>query len=118
MNKVDVPGVYTLMTVNIDIRGQKIIAQSIIPGVLQGENASTLVYGSVNNGASIAAAPGAITLIVSPLLSYLVTSSLITYHRLLSCNSLSLLFSNSLFCYNLFSSLLHCSYACVDEAVV
>lgn len=53
-NKVDLPGLHTLITVTVDYLGQRILAQSIIPGILQSNNASQLVYGSVDNGSTIA----------------------------------------------------------------
>eukprot|EP01138_Halocafeteria_seosinensis_P001344 gb/GECG01001380.1/.p1 GENE.gb/GECG01001380.1/~~gb/GECG01001380.1/.p1 ORF type:complete len:1060 (+),score=160.03 gb/GECG01001380.1/:1-3180(+) len=57
MNAADVEGLHTLATVIIDYSGQRYAAQSIIPGILQGESASSLIYGSVNSGRSIASEP-------------------------------------------------------------
>ncbi|OQR96226.1 eukaryotic translation initiation factor 3 subunit [Achlya hypogyna] len=54
-NAADVPGLHTLATVVVDYLGVRIIGQSIIPGILQGEAASKLVYGSVDGGKTIAA---------------------------------------------------------------
>ena len=57
LNRVDVPGLHTLATVVLDYMGRRIVAQSIIPGVLQGENNSKLVYGSIDGGRTIASDP-------------------------------------------------------------
>mmetsp|Transcript_922 Transcript_922/g.1478 ORF Transcript_922/g.1478 Transcript_922/m.1478 type:complete len:1243 (+) Transcript_922:286-4014(+) len=46
----ETPGLYTLATAVIDYRGFRIVAQSIIPGILQGEQLGSLIYGSVDNG--------------------------------------------------------------------
>ncbi|CAK4085469.1 unnamed protein product [Aphanomyces euteiches] len=56
-NAVDVNGLHTLATVVVDYLGQRIIGQSIIPGILQGEASSKLVYGSVDGGKTIVANP-------------------------------------------------------------
>ncbi|OQS06839.1 eukaryotic translation initiation factor 3 subunit [Thraustotheca clavata] len=56
-NAADVTGLHTLATVVIDYLGVRIIGQSIIPGILQGEAASKLVYGSVDGGKTIASNP-------------------------------------------------------------
>ena len=52
-NKLDVEGLYTLGTVVVDYRGYRIIAQSIIPGILQREQENSVVYGSVDGGKTI-----------------------------------------------------------------
>jgi len=46
----EVPGLFTLATAVVDYRGLRIVAQSIIPGILQGEQLGSLIYGSVDNG--------------------------------------------------------------------
>lgn len=53
-NDADVPGLHTLATAVVDYLGVRVIAQSVIPGILQGEAASKLVYGSVDGGKTIA----------------------------------------------------------------
>lgn len=53
-NDADVAGLHTLATTVVDYLGVRVIAQSVIPGILQGEAASKLVYGSVNGGKTIA----------------------------------------------------------------
>ncbi|KAH7444315.1 hypothetical protein KP509_02G073000 [Ceratopteris richardii] len=52
-NNADVPGLYTLAMAIIDYRGHRIVAQSIIPGILQGDKSESLLYGSVDNGKKI-----------------------------------------------------------------
>lgn len=53
-NDADVTGLHTLATAVVDYLGVRVIAQSVIPGILQGEAASKLVYGSVDGGKTIA----------------------------------------------------------------
>lgn len=53
-NDADIPGLHTLATAVVDYLGVRVIAQSVIPGILQGEAASKLVYGSVDGGKTIA----------------------------------------------------------------
>ena len=57
MNRADVAGLHTLATAVLDYMGQRVVAQSIIPGILQGEHNSKLVYGSVDGGITIASDP-------------------------------------------------------------
>uniref|UniRef100_A0AAV1TDB8 Clu domain-containing protein n=1 Tax=Peronospora matthiolae TaxID=2874970 RepID=A0AAV1TDB8_9STRA len=54
-NEVDVRGLHTLATTVVDYLGVRVIAQSLIPGILIGDSASKLVYGSVDHGKTIAA---------------------------------------------------------------
>lgn len=56
-NRVDVKGLYTLATAIVDFRGHRLCAQSIIPGILQREQTSTVVYGSIDNGKKISSDP-------------------------------------------------------------
>uniref|UniRef100_A0A804RK24 Clu domain-containing protein n=1 Tax=Zea mays TaxID=4577 RepID=A0A804RK24_MAIZE len=37
----------------VDYRGHRVVAQSIIPGILQGDKSDSLLYGSVDNGKKI-----------------------------------------------------------------
>lgn len=53
-NDADIDGLHTLATAVVDYLGVRVIAQSVIPGILQGEAASKLVYGSVDGGKTIA----------------------------------------------------------------
>ena len=51
-NEID--GVHTLATVLIDFKGNRIIAQSIVPGILkQNSDASSIIYGSIDGGSEI-----------------------------------------------------------------
>eukprot|EP00252_Welwitschia_mirabilis_P007752 TRINITY_DN19429_c0_g1_i1.p1 TRINITY_DN19429_c0_g1~~TRINITY_DN19429_c0_g1_i1.p1 ORF type:complete len:1424 (-),score=348.01 TRINITY_DN19429_c0_g1_i1:430-4701(-) len=52
-NNADVQGLYTLAMAIVDYRGHRVVAQSIIPGILQGDKSDTLLYGSVDNGRKI-----------------------------------------------------------------
>jgi len=52
-NRADIKGLYTLATSIVDYRGHRLCAQSIIPGILQREQTSTVVYGSIDNGKKI-----------------------------------------------------------------
>ncbi|XP_031550707.1 clustered mitochondria protein homolog [Actinia tenebrosa] len=53
-NRVDVKGLFTLGTVIVDYRGYRVIAQSIIPGILQREQEQSVVYGSIDSGENVA----------------------------------------------------------------
>nr|CCA14802.1 eukaryotic translation initiation factor 3 subunit p [Albugo laibachii Nc14] len=57
LNEADIAGLYTLATAVVDYLGIRVIAQSLIPGILQGEAASKLIYGSVDGGKTIAFNP-------------------------------------------------------------
>lgn len=52
-NTADIPGLYTLAMAIVDYRGHRVVAQSIIPGILQGDKSDSLLYGSVDNGKKI-----------------------------------------------------------------
>ncbi|KAK7314288.1 hypothetical protein VNO77_39503 [Canavalia gladiata] len=51
--EIDVPGLYNLAVAIIDYRGRRVLAQSILPGILQGDNSDSLMYGSLDNGKKI-----------------------------------------------------------------
>ncbi|KAL5719875.1 hypothetical protein ACHQM5_012605 [Ranunculus cassubicifolius] len=51
--EADVQGLYNLAMTIIDYRGHRVVAQSIIPGILQGDKSESLLYGSVDNGKKI-----------------------------------------------------------------
>ncbi|XP_028517938.1 clustered mitochondria protein homolog [Exaiptasia diaphana] len=53
-NRIDTKGLFTLGTVVVDYRGYRVIAQSIIPGILQREQEQSVVYGSIDSGKNIA----------------------------------------------------------------
>jgi len=47
LHKLDISGLYTLATVLIDYLGTRLVCQSIVPGILQGEKTHTIIYGTV-----------------------------------------------------------------------
>lgn len=49
----DVDGLYTLGTVVVDYRGYRVMAQSIIPGILEKEQDQSVVYGSIDSGKTV-----------------------------------------------------------------
>ncbi|CAA0808886.1 Clustered mitochondria protein [Striga hermonthica] len=51
--EADVPGLYNLAMTIIDYRGHRVVAQSVLPGILQGDKSDSLLYGSVDNGKKI-----------------------------------------------------------------
>ncbi|KAL4198222.1 hypothetical protein AMTRI_Chr03g139130 [Amborella trichopoda] len=51
--EADVRGLHNLAMAIIDYRGHRVVAQSIIPGILQGDKSDSLLYGSVDNGRKI-----------------------------------------------------------------
>ncbi|XP_062222196.1 clustered mitochondria protein-like [Phragmites australis] len=51
--EADILGLYNLAMAIIDYRGHRVVAQSIIPGILQGDKSDSLLYGSVDNGKKI-----------------------------------------------------------------
>ncbi|KAJ3334288.1 hypothetical protein HDU91_002766, partial [Kappamyces sp. JEL0680] len=55
VQELDIEGIHTLGTVLIDYKGQRILAQSIVPGILKKNpgQESTIQYGSVDGGADI-----------------------------------------------------------------
>jgi len=55
ISKIEIDGLHTLATVIADYGGQRIIAQSIIPGIFHGEKASSHTYGSMDKGVTIQA---------------------------------------------------------------
>ncbi|KAL3516547.1 hypothetical protein ACH5RR_023449 [Cinchona calisaya] len=52
-HEADVPGLYNLAMAIIDYRGHRVVAQSVLPGILQGDKSDSLLYGSVDNGKKI-----------------------------------------------------------------
>ena len=53
--QLGVDKLYTLATSVVDYLGVRLVAQSIIPGILQGDQQSRLMYGSVEAGAKLKA---------------------------------------------------------------
>ncbi|CAI0428035.1 unnamed protein product [Linum tenue] len=51
--EADIPGLYNLAMAIIDYRGHRVVAQSVLPGILQGDKSDSLLYGSVDNGKKI-----------------------------------------------------------------
>ncbi|XP_031494189.1 clustered mitochondria protein isoform X2 [Nymphaea colorata] len=51
--EADISGLHNLAMAIIDYRGHRVVAQSIIPGILQGDKSDSLLYGSVDNGKKI-----------------------------------------------------------------
>ncbi|KAK1426603.1 hypothetical protein QVD17_15279 [Tagetes erecta] len=51
--EADVPGLYNLAMAIVDYRGHRVVAQSVLPGILQGDKSDSLLYGSVDNGTKI-----------------------------------------------------------------
>ncbi|KAL6495668.1 hypothetical protein OROGR_030231 [Orobanche gracilis] len=51
--EVDVSGLYNLAMAIIDYRGHRVVAQSVLPGILQGDKSDSLLYGSVDNSKKI-----------------------------------------------------------------
>uniref|UniRef100_A0AAY4D1I9 Clustered mitochondria protein homolog n=1 Tax=Denticeps clupeoides TaxID=299321 RepID=A0AAY4D1I9_9TELE len=54
---VDVEGLYTLGTVVVDYRGNRVTAQSIIPGILEREQEQSVIYGSIDFGKTVVSHP-------------------------------------------------------------
>jgi len=46
---LDIPGVCVIDTVVVDYKGRRVVAQSILPGILQGEQEHKHVHGAVDN---------------------------------------------------------------------
>ncbi|KAL6562798.1 hypothetical protein OROHE_005385 [Orobanche hederae] len=51
--EADVSGLYNLAMAIIDYRGHRVVAQSVLPGILQGDKSDSLLYGSVDNSKKI-----------------------------------------------------------------
>ncbi|XP_021280285.1 clustered mitochondria protein [Herrania umbratica] len=51
--EANVPGLHNLAMAIIDYRGHRVVAQSVLPGILQGDKSDSLLYGSVDNGKKI-----------------------------------------------------------------
>ncbi|KAL6954932.1 hypothetical protein U1Q18_045338 [Sarracenia purpurea var. burkii] len=51
--EADVSGLYNLAMAIIDYKGHRVVAQSVLPGILQGDKSDSLLYGSVDNGKKI-----------------------------------------------------------------
>jgi len=51
--QMETKGLYTSGTVLVDYRGYRVVCQSIVPGLLQREHDSSIVYGSLDGGKTI-----------------------------------------------------------------
>jgi len=52
-NLIDIPEIHTVLTVLVNYRGNRIVAQSIIPGILHQTNVDCIRYGSVDHGKNL-----------------------------------------------------------------
>lgn len=50
---MDVEGLYTLGTAVVDYRGIRVIAQTIVPGILEKHQEQSVVYGSNDYGKTV-----------------------------------------------------------------
>lgn len=57
LNSIDAEGLYTLASVIVDYKGERVVAQSIVPGIFRRQDENSIVYGSVDNGVQISADP-------------------------------------------------------------
>jgi len=57
LHKLDIPDLYLLNTSVIDYKGQRILAQTIIPGILNSEQNQRVDFGSVDEGQTIHCQP-------------------------------------------------------------
>ncbi|KAJ1968496.1 Intracellular distribution of mitochondria, partial [Dimargaris xerosporica] len=55
LNGIDLESICTLGTVVVDYKGERLVAQSIVPGIFRRQDDSGALYGSVDNGVTIAA---------------------------------------------------------------
>ena len=53
--RMETKGLYTSGTVLVDYRGYRVVCQTIVPGLLQREHDSSVVYGSLDGGKNITA---------------------------------------------------------------
>ncbi len=51
--RLEPKGLHTLGTVLVDYRGYRVVCQTIIPGLLQREHDSAVVYGSIDTGKNV-----------------------------------------------------------------
>lgn len=53
LHRLDVEGLHSLGTVILDYLGTRIVCQSVIPGLLHGENCHKVIYGAVETGSPL-----------------------------------------------------------------
>ncbi|KAI8636869.1 clustered mitochondria-domain-containing protein [Parasitella parasitica] len=58
LNSIDSEGLYTLASVIVDYKGERIVAQSIVPGIFRRHDENSIIYGSVDNGVQISSDAG------------------------------------------------------------
>ncbi|RKP27935.1 clustered mitochondria-domain-containing protein, partial [Syncephalis pseudoplumigaleata] len=54
LNQLDIEGLHTLGCVIVDYKGERVVAQSIVPGIFRRQDESSIVYGSIDGGTTIA----------------------------------------------------------------
>lgn len=57
INGLDIPELRTVLTVIVDFMGQRLVAQTIIPGILQSAEVAHVAYGSPDHGRHVQADP-------------------------------------------------------------
>ncbi|KAJ1970300.1 Intracellular distribution of mitochondria [Dispira parvispora] len=57
LNSIDLEGVCTLGTAIVDYKGERIVAQSIVPGIFRQQEDTAAAYGSVDNGETVRSDP-------------------------------------------------------------
>ncbi|KAJ2043727.1 Intracellular distribution of mitochondria, partial [Coemansia sp. S16] len=57
LNQLDTQGLHTLGSVVVDYCGVRVVAQSVVPGVFRRQEATPIVYGSVDQGVTVGADP-------------------------------------------------------------
>ncbi|KAJ2354264.1 Intracellular distribution of mitochondria, partial [Coemansia sp. RSA 2611] len=55
LNQLDTQGLHTLGSVVVDYCGVRVVAQSVVPGVFRRQEATPIVYGSVDQGVTVGA---------------------------------------------------------------
>ncbi|KAJ2557094.1 Intracellular distribution of mitochondria [Coemansia sp. RSA 1933] len=53
LNQIDAAPVNTLGSVVVDYRGVRVVAQSVVPGIFRRQDTTQIIYGSVDNGATV-----------------------------------------------------------------
>ncbi|KAJ1658234.1 Intracellular distribution of mitochondria [Dispira simplex] len=57
LNSIDLEGVCTLGTAIVDYKGERMVAQSIVPGIFRQQEDTAAAYGSVDNGETVRSDP-------------------------------------------------------------
>lgn len=53
LHRLDIPDLHLLNAALIDYKGRRVIAQSIIPGILNSDHSNCTQYGSIDEGKTI-----------------------------------------------------------------